>query len=32
MVPEGVAEIWTVPISLKNGQNYYSNFAEFVEE
>jgi glycosyltransferase involved in cell wall biosynthesis len=32
MVPEGVAEVWTVPISLKNGQNYYPNFAEFVEE
>lgn len=32
MVPDGVAEIWTVPISLKNGQNYYPSFAEFVEE
>src|SRR4028118_1511310 len=32
MIPEGVAEVWTVPISLKNGQNYYPNFAEFVEE
>jgi hypothetical protein len=32
MVPEGVAEVWTVPIYLKNGQNYYFNFAEFVEE
>ena len=32
MVPEGVAEVWTVPISLKNGQDYYINFAEFVEE
>jgi len=32
MVPDGVAEIWTVPISLKNGQDYYLNFAEFVEE
>lgn len=32
MVPEGVAEVWTVPISLKNGQNYYPSFAEFVEE
>jgi len=32
MVPEGVAEVWTVPISLKNGQNYYPNFADFVEE
>ncbi|MEG4235049.1 hypothetical protein QUA40_23525 [Microcoleus sp. Pol11C3] len=32
MVPDGVAEVWTVPISLKNGQNYYPSFAEFVEE
>ncbi|WP_333197727.1 hypothetical protein [Microcoleus sp. S28C3] len=32
MVPDEVAEIWTVPISLKNGQNYYPSFAEFVEE
>jgi hypothetical protein len=32
MVPDGVAEVWTVPISLKNGQDYYLNFAEFVEE
>lgn len=30
MVPEGVAEVWTVPISLKNGQDYYPSFAEFV--
>ncbi|MEG4205983.1 hypothetical protein QUA20_18900 [Microcoleus sp. Pol7_A1] len=32
MVPDEVAEIWTVPISLKNGQNYYPSFSEFVEE
>ncbi|MEP6514790.1 hypothetical protein [Microcoleus vaginatus] len=32
MVPDEVAEVWTVPISLKNGQNYYPSFAEFVEE
>ncbi|NQE37118.1 hypothetical protein [Microcoleus asticus] len=32
MVPDGVAEVWTVPISLKNGQNYYPSFAEFVQE
>jgi len=32
MVPEGVAEIWTVPISLKKGQCYYPSFAEFVSE
>lgn len=30
MVPEGVAEVWTVPISLKNGQCYYPSFDEFV--
>jgi hypothetical protein len=30
IVPEGVAEIWTVPISLKKGQRYYPSFAEFV--
>jgi hypothetical protein len=32
MVPDGVAEVWTVPISLKNGLDYYPSFAEFVEE
>jgi len=32
MVPDGVAEIWTVAISLKNGRDYYPSFAEFVEE
>lgn len=31
MVPEGVAEVWTVPYSLKNGRNYYLSFAEFVD-
>ena len=32
MVPDGVAEVWTVPITLKNGRDYYLNFAAFVEE
>jgi hypothetical protein len=32
MVPEGVAEIWSVQISLKNAQCYYPSFAEFVSE
>jgi hypothetical protein len=32
MVPEGVAEVWTVPISLTKGQCYYPRFAEFVGE
>lgn len=32
MVPEGVAEIWTVPISLRKGQCYYPSFSQFVEE
>jgi len=32
MVPDGVAEVWTVPISLQKGQNYYPSFAEFVEK
>jgi hypothetical protein len=32
MVPEGVAEVWTVPISLTKGQCYYPSFAEFVGE
>ncbi|WP_341730514.1 hypothetical protein [Microcoleus sp. EPA2] len=32
MVPDGVAEVWTVPISLKNGLEYYPSFAEFVQE
>lgn len=32
MIPEGVAEVWTVPISLKNGLCYYPSFAEFVRE
>ncbi len=32
MVPEGVAEVWTVPISLKNAQHYYPSFGEFVSK
>lgn len=32
MVPDGVAEVWTVPISLKNGRDYYLDFAKFVDE
>jgi hypothetical protein len=32
MVPEGAAEVWTVPISLTKGQCYYPSFAEFVGE
>jgi len=32
MVPDGVAEVWTVPISLQNGPNHYPSFAEFVEK
>lgn len=32
MVPEGVAEVWTVPISLKNAQYYYPSFGEFVSK
>ncbi len=32
MVPEGVAEVWTVPISLKNAQYYYPSFGEFVNK
>jgi hypothetical protein len=32
MVPEGVAEIWSVQISLKNAQCYYPSFAEFIRE
>jgi len=31
MVPEGVAEIWTVNISLNNGQCYYPKFHDFVQ-
>lgn len=30
MVPEGVAEIWVVDISLKNSQTYYKSIEEFV--
>ncbi len=32
MVPEGAAEVWTVPISLTKGQCYYPSFAEFVSQ
>lgn len=32
MVPEGVAEVWTVPVSLKNGRCYYPSFDEFVSK
>lgn len=32
MVPEGIAEVWTADISLKNGQLYYPNFHQFVCE
>ena len=32
LVPEGVAEIWTVNIALKNGQRYYLNLDKFVGE
>lgn len=32
MVPEGVAEVWTVPLSLKNAQCYYPSFGEFVSK
>lgn len=30
MVPQGVAEIWTVNISLKRGKDYYPAFNQFV--
>lgn len=32
LVPDGVAEVWTVGISLKNGRCYYPSFDEFVRE
>ena len=32
LVPEGVAEVWTVNIALKNGQRYYLNLDKFVRE
>jgi hypothetical protein len=32
MVPDGVAEIWTVDIPLSKGQYYYPNFSQFVCE
>jgi hypothetical protein len=31
MIPEGVAEIWTVDIPLKQGQSYYLSFHQFVD-
>jgi hypothetical protein len=32
MVPEGVAEIWTVDIPLRSGQQYYPAFQNFVSQ
>jgi hypothetical protein len=32
MIPEGVAEIWTVDIPLKAGNYYYLNFHNFITE
>jgi len=32
MVPDGVAEVWTVPIPLKQGLCYYPSFSKFVSE
>ncbi|HBE21405.1 MAG TPA: hypothetical protein DEG17_01495 [Cyanobacteria bacterium UBA11149] len=32
MVPDGVAEIWTIDIPLRNGHYYYPNFHQFVTE
>jgi hypothetical protein len=32
MVPDGVAEIWTVDISLKKSRSYYPNLNQFVQE
>ena len=32
MVPEGVAEIWTVNIPLRQGQCYYPKFDQFISE
>jgi len=32
MVPEGVAEVWTVPIPISKSFCYYPSFAEFVSE
>jgi hypothetical protein len=31
MVPEGIAEIWTVDIPLKQAQSYYLSFHKFVD-
>ncbi len=32
LVPDGVAEIWTVNVSLKNGKKYYPKFHRFVSQ
>ncbi|MDZ4876217.1 MAG: hypothetical protein CLLPBCKN_005637 [Chroococcidiopsis cubana SAG 39.79] len=32
MVPEGVAEVWTVDISLRNGQCYYPKLNDFIQK
>ena len=32
MVPDGVAEVWTVNISLKKGSCYYPSFENFISE
>jgi hypothetical protein len=32
MVPEGIAEIWTVDIPLKRGREYFLKFNEFVHQ
>lgn len=32
MVPEGVSEIWTVDIPLRQGHDYFPSFNNFVEE
>jgi hypothetical protein len=32
MVPDGVAEVWTVDIPIKKGQDYYPSFNKFVAE
>lgn len=32
MVPEGVAEVWTVDISLRSGQCYYPKLNDFIQK
>lgn len=32
MVPDGVAEVWTVDISLKKSRSYYPNLNQFIQE